>query len=147
MPRISAEARGAAAFRAGGSVPEPPRHLSKEAAEIWRKIAASKPVDWFDDGAMALLEDYCAAVLDARYVNDRLEKARATDDEPDDHKSLRKQAALSSTRLIGLATKLRLSVQAQIDRNSRKITERGTQEAAGDKLIGGKAVWGENKAH
>lgn len=146
MPRISAEERAASAFRAGGAVPEPPKHLSKESAALWRDIAASKPTDWFDDGALALLEDYCNAIVDARHINSALEAARDGDD-ADEMKELRKQAVASSGRLTGLATKLRLSVQAQIERNNRKIVERGSKRTATDSLIGGEAVWGEKRAN
>lgn len=144
MPRISAEARGAAAFRAGGAVPEPPKALSKESAAVWREIAASKPTDWFDAGSLVLLEDYCNAVVHARHIEERMQvlrKAEAWSELSD----WEKRAALATTRLTGLATKLRLSVQAAVEWHSRKIGEKGQKDTAGDTLIGGKAVWGEKR--
>ena len=141
MPRISAESRGAAAFRAGKRAPRPPKHMSADAQAIWVEIAASKPVDWFDSGAQVLLEQYCELAVQARGVSRRLERLRAAE-AWDEMKSWEKRAALLSVTLYGLATKLRLSVQALVERHSRKIVERGSAEAA-DNLIGGAAVWDE----
>ena len=76
MPRASAEAKSAAAFRAGGRAPEPPPHLTKEAADVWREIAASKPSDWFDPGACVLLEDFCNATIHARAISRKVERMR-----------------------------------------------------------------------
>jgi hypothetical protein len=143
MPRISSEARSGAAFRAGGgSAPKPPKHLSDAAKAIWQEVAASKPVDWFDPGACVLLESYCELGAHARVVHARLVKLREAE-AWDDCKAWEKRAGLLAEKLSTLATKLRLSVQAQVDRHSRKITEKGAGETAGDPLIGGAAVWGD----
>jgi hypothetical protein len=48
MPRISAESRSAAIYRAKGKAPAPPAHLDAESKKIWRLITHSKPVDYFD---------------------------------------------------------------------------------------------------
>jgi phage terminase small subunit len=76
VPRQSAESRAAAAYRAGSAPPRPPQHLSKEAALIWREIAASKPTDWFDAGACILLEQFCQAAVQARGIAKRLDRLR-----------------------------------------------------------------------
>ena len=143
MPRISAEARAAAALRAGGTPPTPPAHLGKDAKAVWIKIAASKPADWFDDGAQVLLERYCETTVQARRIAKRLEalmKAGAWKDA----KEFEKRLVLMSQAQTTLATKLRLSVQAIMDRRSGKVGERGVKASEPDRLLGGQAVWGDS---
>lgn len=145
MPRQSAESRSAAAFRSGGAPPKAPAHLSKDAKAVWTKIAASKPPDWFDEGAQVLLERYCEATIQARRVArklDTLMKAGAWRDA----REFEKRFALLSTTLTTLATKLRLSVQSTVDRHSRKLGEKGNgapKDGQPDTLLGGAAVWGD----
>lgn len=145
MSRQSAESRAAAAYRAGSAPPAPPRHLSKQAAAIWVEIAASKPADWFDAGARILLENYCETAVHARGIAKRLAHLRKSS-AWEEAKPWEKRLALMSTTLTTLATKLRLSVQALVDRRSRGILERGAQPEAKqpDTLLGGKAVWGDS---
>lgn len=150
MPRQSAESRAAAAFQAGPAPPEPPKHLSKEAGTVWRAIVASKPTDWFDAGAQILLEAYCESAVHHRAVTakiTRLRRGRGRDNW-EDLKSLEKRAALVRRDLATLATKLRLSVQANVDWHSRKLAERGTAPVGKAKstntLLGGEAVWGDS---
>lgn len=76
MPRQSAEARAAGAFQAGGAPPPPPKHLSKEAAAVWRDIVASKPLDWFDAGAQILLEAYCESAVHHRALTRKITALR-----------------------------------------------------------------------
>jgi phage terminase small subunit len=52
MPRQSAEARSAAAFRQGGKHPVPPKHLSDDAKALWREMVEDRPVDYFRPGAL-----------------------------------------------------------------------------------------------
>jgi hypothetical protein len=143
MPRISAEARGAAALRAGGKVPEPPESLSDAAKAVWRDVAGCKPSDWFDAGSMILLKDYCNAAVHADEISRRMDVLRQAE-AWGELADWEKRAALCTTRMTGLATKLRLSVQAAVEWHSRKIGEKGTKA---DNLIGGQAVWGEKRAN
>lgn len=138
MPRASAEARAAAAHRAGGRRPAPPAWLDPEAQGHWRAIVAEKPLGWFDCGSLPLLAQYCATLVRARQLAQRLAEV-----EPDE-----KGAQALEVRLMGvngsclsLATKLRLSVQAAVDRRSRMLDESGPgEEVAADPLLGGKVV-------
>lgn len=143
MARQSAESRSAAGFRAGSAPPAPPKHLSKAAAAVWVEIAASKPADWFDPGARILLETYCETAVHARCISKKLERLRKSG-AWEEAKSWEKRMALMSTTLTTLATKLRLSVQALVERHSRKIVERGQVGEKPDTLLGGTAVWGDN---
>lgn len=138
MPRASAEGRAAAAYRAGGKRPAPPAWLNAEAKTHWRRIVAEKPLGWFDAGSLPLLAQYCATLVRARELAERLEALPAD----------KKGAQALEVRLMGvngsclsLATKLRLSVQAAVDRRSRMLDEEGPgEEPASDPLLGGKVV-------
>lgn len=151
MARRTAESLAAATFQAGGAPPAPPKHLSKEAAAVWRVIAASKPADWFDPGAQILLEAYCESAVHHRKLSHKIttvSRSRAGDKD-EQLKTLEKRAELARRGLATLATKLRLSVQANVDWHSRKIAERGNtpdqpKPTARSTLLGGEAVWGRN---
>lgn len=138
MPRISAEARSAAALRAGGKRQTAPDWLTDEAKGHWKRIVASKPIGWFDEGSLPLLAQYCETLVRARQL------AEALRDVPTGEKG----AQALEVRLMGingsclsLATKLRLSVQSSVDRKSRMLDESGPgEEVASDPLLGGKVV-------
>jgi hypothetical protein len=136
MPRISGDDRAAAAFRAGGKGPSAPRNLSKEAAKLWRQIVDDRPPDFFRPGSEQMLERFCWAVIEARKIDGLIEPCDPLDLAY--RRLLRHQIALSAM-ITTLATKLRLSVQADVDRRSRKIDERPAP-AALDPLLGGAAV-------
>ena len=142
MPRISAEARAAAAHLVGGKPPPPPKEMSPDAAKIWKLIVRSKPLGWFDYGSLVLLRQYCETAVEAqRFAAILAEDCETLDDRIDVGKHL--------TRLNGslttMATKLRLSVQAAVDRKSRMLDEDGAGEKTDDQLLGGKAVWQNQK--
>lgn len=144
MARQSAESRSAAALRAGSAPPAAPKHLSKAAAAVWTEIAASKPADFFDAGARVLLENYCEGAVHMRAIAKKLagyRKAGAWEEA----KAWEKRLNLISAMLTTLATKLRLSVQAVVDRHSRGLLERGAGHGKKqpDTLLGGQAVWGD----
>ena len=145
MARQSAESRAAAALRVGGAPPPPPKRLNKAEAAIWIEIAASKPPDFFDAGARPLLERYCVAIVHGHALDRRIRrlvKAGAWKE----IQEWEKRRVLIDTTLATLSTKLRLSVQALVDRHSRGLLERGQQPGSKepDPLLGGRAVWGDS---
>jgi hypothetical protein len=145
MTRQSAESRSASAYLAGSAPPPPPKHLSKTVAAVWTDIAASKPPDFFDAGSQPLLEQYCVMIIHGRALNrriDRLVKAGAWEE----LKPWEKRRNQLNATLATLATKLRLSIQALVDRRSRGLLERGQQPDGKkqDPLLGGRAVWGDS---
>jgi hypothetical protein len=141
MPRQSPEARGAAAFRAGGAPLEPPKHLSKEAAALWLAITACKPPDWFDPASAVLLEEFCEVATHLRALHQRLARLREAGVWAEAAATERRWLRLGA-RLAGLAQKLRLTPQAGINRKSRMLDERGSGGAPRNPLLGGEAVWG-----
>ncbi len=129
MPRLSAEDRAAAAWRAGGSPPKPPKHLSRRAKVLWREIVASRPPDYFGPGSTPLLESFVVTVLAARVL------AVAVEENPIDKTAADAWLAMVKAETT-LATKLRLAVSSAIKPHAGKLNERGGVQHP---LIGGKA--------
>jgi hypothetical protein len=122
MPRQSAEARGAAAYRAGGAPQAPPKALSKEAAALWLAITACKPPDWFDPASAVLLEEFCEVVTHLRALHQHLARLREAGAWSEAAVTERRWLRLGA-RMTTLATKLRLTVQSGVDRKSRMLDE------------------------
>jgi hypothetical protein len=128
-------------LRAGGAPPRAPKHLSKAAAIVWAEIAISKPADFFDPGARLLLETYCEVAVQARTITKRLGRLRKAS-AWEEMKAWEKRLTNLATTQATLATKLRLSIQALVDRHSRGLLETGQpHEKSADPLLGGRAVW------
>ena len=145
MPRQSAESRAAAAFRAGAEPPRPPSGLSAAAKAVWVEIVASKPADFFDAGARPLLIAYCEAAVHVAYLARKLQWHRSRRYSPDAIDCEKRFVAVSGA-MTTLSTKLRLSVQALVDRRSRGLLEQGAGSPTAkkpDRLLGGEAVWGD----
>ena len=124
MPRKSAESRAAAAWRARGEPPPPPKHLGRKARAIWREIAKSRPPDFFPTGALPLLESFCAASVATR------ELSIAVEADPSDKAAADAWISFAKVQ-VSLATKLRLVNTAS--RASGIHDEKGAR----DPLIGG----------
>jgi hypothetical protein len=137
MPRISVEARSAAAFRAGGSRRPPPRHLRAAAKKLWIQIVEDRPVEHFRPGSYELLEQYCDLAIEQRLAIKALRIA-SPEAYPDRLKACKDLTAM----LVALATKLRITVLADIDRRAvGKASERG--DGPEDRLLGGSAIFGD----
>jgi hypothetical protein len=139
MPRKSPEALSAALIRAG-TPPPPPLNLSKPAADLWRSIVSSFAADRFDSGSLPLLERYCRMVPYAAKLQDEVDKCTIGSAE---HGKMHRLLISANSSIGSLASLLRLSVQAQIDRRSGKITERYPHQLRpwNDKgLLGGSAI-------
>lgn len=135
MPRISPEARAAEAS-SGAKYPAAPARLDKAGQALWREIVRSKPVSWWSPGALPLLESYCRASVRLREAEQLLDDAGLTQDGkfgPQPSAELRAVEALNR-QIVALSSKLRLSVQAAVERHSGKIDEPG---AGDDSLLGG----------
>lgn len=110
-----------------------PDDLTGEEAEVWSRVAATKPGDWWDAGSTPLLAQYARAVVQsetvAELVRTVLDNLRADPDELGRYKELRKIQAALSAEISSLATKMRLTQQARYnaknsDTASRKSTGR-----------------------
>jgi hypothetical protein len=134
MPRMSAEARGASVYQAGGEAPSVPSELTPQEAAIWREVVDSKPVDWFDGGSLGLLRQYCSTMAQARLVAEHLRTCSW-----EDAVYLEKRLTVLNTSCTMLATKLRISVQNKFDTRSGMLTEK--KKKSDDNILGGNALW------
>lgn len=101
MPRKSAEERAAAAWRARGKPPPPPKCLGRKAKVVWRQIVKSRPPDFFPTGILPLLEGFCVASVATRDL------AAAVEAAPSDKAAA--DAWIGFAKVMAtLATKLRL---------------------------------------
>lgn len=140
MPRISAENRSGAAFRAGAAYREPPGHLTKAAKALWTEIVEARAVDYFAPGSFELLEQYCELTMLQRKTLRLIAKGKERDGMG---RSYISRAVELSHALSTLATKLRMSIQAGTKSDAGKINEKGTGQ--GDRLLGGAAVWASDR--
>jgi hypothetical protein len=75
MARQSADARLVALPGGLGKRPDPPEYLSDAQAKIWREIAASESVTFFDTAALrALLCDYCRHTATSAELSQQIER-------------------------------------------------------------------------
>lgn len=105
--------------------------MSPRAKAIWKQVVASKPVDWFDAGSLILLRSFCVIAADAQELEEKANEIGGRDEAVIE--SLRKSALALTT----LGTKLRLTVQANVEWESRKNGEKGPKTSP---LLGGNIV-------
>ena len=111
----------------------PPADLSGEEAEVWSRVAATKPGDWWDAGSVPLLAQYYRATVQAEMVADLVRQCGSvmlTDpSQLGVYKELRKIQSTLSGEITSLARSMRLTQQARYradkaDPESRKATGR-----------------------
>jgi phage terminase small subunit len=140
MPRKSPEAIAASLYRTGVTPPEPPKDLSAAAQKVWRRLAGSRPGDWFDPAGQELLKRLCRTLVTAEAVHDQLDQAMGTTRA----ENLIKLTAQLNASVKALAVALRLTPQARIDWHSGQKDERWFDDEDG--LLGGAAIWqGKNR--
>src|SRR5262245_7980069 len=121
MPRPSAEDRSGAAWRAGGKYPSPPKHLSDDAKALWWEIVKDRPVDYFRPATLQLLEQLCIMTISARRVSAWLQERPGDQEGAALYLKYAHQCAMH-------CTKLRLSIQTEVDRKSAKLDEREPEQ-------------------
>jgi hypothetical protein len=127
MPRVSPAARAAAMWKGGGQKPPPPKHMPAQARRIWQAIVDDRPSDFFRPGSLLLLEQLCSVMVAQRAA---LAQLVQTPGDPDTIKAVKDYAAIVNST----AVKLRLTVQADVERHSRHVDEK---EPAADVLLAG----------
>ena len=151
MPRKSAEGKSASVWLAGAKHPKAPAHLSPVAKRVWREVVECRPPDFFRPGALHLLETFCEGVATQREHFVMLRQVRAEAGavgEASDRRLLarRDDVAVKKVKEFGLmlaavASKLRISVQAEVVRGSGRIDEREPEAAAVSRLLEGDEAW------
>jgi hypothetical protein len=95
--------------------------MTAPAKRIWRAIVHDRPTDWFRPGSLLLLEQLCGTMVAQRAA---LAQLAATPGDPDTIKAVKDYAGIINQT----AAKLRLTVQADVDRRSRRTDEREPEE-------------------
>jgi hypothetical protein len=137
MPRKSAEDRSMNVFRLPGAPPEPPADLTPEGKSLWRETVRERPADWFNPVSTRLLHILVRQLV----VCSELQTLYDMQPSFVQGVGIMKQLLAVSANCASIAARLRLVPQAQIDRRSGRITEKGTSEPD-DGLLGGQAAWG-----
>lgn len=95
--------------------PEPPYELWRdEEHDVWRRIVADVPPDWFTPRHHDLLAEYCTAVVSCRRLAQLIHHMEATPGTMDqgDWLALMRAHAVQSGRVQALATSMRLTQQS-----------------------------------
>ena len=94
----------------------PPPDLSPEEAMIWRRVVASRPADWFDDGSASILAQHCRHSAAADLLSVRLARFLPEDLEDREARSLYKGLltlrAQETREIVNTARQLRLTQQS-----------------------------------
>ena len=107
---------------------KPPEDLTPEESEVWAKVTATKPSEWWDAGSVPLLSQYCRAVVQSELVGDLVRstgQAMLSDpDELDRYKELRKIQSVLASEMRGLARDMRLTQQSRYRADKADTTSR-----------------------
>ena len=117
--KSAAEKEALAALRAARKRPAPPKHLTTTQKKIWRRTCSELPADWFRPETLDLLEDYCGWVEMNQQLLGRMPAADAPIDEVERY--IRNREKVTS-RVVQLATKMRITQQSTYDRERVKET-------------------------
>jgi len=120
MPRKSAEARGTAAV-VGAMTLRAPRELSAEAKVHWRRIVDSRPADFFTEGNIQLLAQYCRTLVQLDRATEIVEAMPPIGEAYAE--AVQTMARLNAMSVV-LATKLRLTIQSALRGDYAKNNER-----------------------
>jgi hypothetical protein len=98
-----------------GKPPEPPESLESAAAEVWRRVVATKPHDWFSADTFPLLAEYCRATVFAGEIAAELTRFPTipTGKKLKRYDTLRRMQKQNGNLLAQLATKMRLAQQSR----------------------------------
>lgn len=106
--------------------PEAPGELTDEQAAEWRAIVDRMPADWFPRETHGLLAQYCRHVVAARRVAQLLEQHEKgemeTEDWLSDYDKLLKFQEREGRAMSSLATRMRISQQAQYSHKKKTGT-------------------------
>lgn len=106
----------------------PPEDFSVEESEVWARVCATKPGDWWDAGSIPLLAQYCRATVQAEMVADLVRQTASsllTDPEQlGTYDRLRKIQSGLSAEITTLARSMRLTQQARYNAKSSDTASR-----------------------
>lgn len=116
MPRKSAASLSVIPQPASAFVvrPEPPVDLTPPAAEIWRRLVASRDPKYFDVSSQALLATLCKAQAEATRIEQIVAALDPVEELPT-FVRLTRVVDMHRARVSQLSTRLRLTKQSQLD--------------------------------
>ncbi len=104
--------------------PAPPNHLGDVERAVWESVVDSLPADWFEGGMLAVLEQYCAHLVEARRLRGLIEEATKDPDlKINDYDRLLKMRERESRAMASLATKMRITQQAARNHRGNRTRE------------------------
>jgi hypothetical protein len=112
----------------------PPADLSVEECEVWARVVATKPGEWWDAGSVPLLAQYCRATVQAEFIADLVRQTGSTmlsdPSQLGTYKELRKIQGALSGEINSLARSMRLTQQS---RYNAKNSDTASRKADGRK--------------
>jgi len=100
---------------------QPLVQLTMEQAEVWRTVVDHEEADWFSPSTGELLAHYCRHVVAARRVAQLIAAAEAGETlDVEEYDRLLKMQEREGRAMSSLATKMRISQQATIDKRRQK---------------------------
>lgn len=106
----------------------PPADLSTEECEVWSRVVATKPGDWWDAGSVPLLAQYCRAVVQAELIADLVRQTATTmltdPGQLGTYKELRKIQSTLSGEITTLARSMRLTQQAKYRADAASVADK-----------------------
>ena len=101
--------------------PEPPSDLTPEQADEWWAVVERMPADWFPRETHGLLTQYCRHVVTARRVAQLVQSEEGAEDlDITRLDQLYKMQEREGRALSSLATRMRISQQALVDKRTDK---------------------------
>lgn len=136
MPRQSAAALAVvpAAVPLLPGRPQPPAYLPDDAADLWRRVTASRPADYFDAASLPTLETMVRAMAEHRRLMAVCESTDPASD-PAGYGKLARSADMMAARASQAATRLRLTHQSIVDaRGGARAARSGGGRATADEI-------------
>ena len=123
--RTSAAALEVAGLASVESVqrPDAPYELTDEQSAEWWAVVNRLPADWFPRETHGLLAQYCRHVVAARRVAQLVAAEEAGDLDLDRYDQLLKMQEREGRALSSLATRLRITQQATVDKRTQKPSQ------------------------
>jgi hypothetical protein len=112
--------------------PKPPLGMPDAQAAVWRQTVESLEAEWFRPETLPLLAQYCRHVVASNVIAARIDELLAQEPDEETPKALYYQnvalaelyrmQALETTKIMALATKMRLAQQSTYDKSKKKQT-------------------------
>jgi hypothetical protein len=96
---------------------EPPPELTDEQAQVWRKVVATKPSDWFTADSHPLLAAYCRQVVTINLLSVQIDAYESDPLQPKQiplYDKLLRMRAAEVKSLVTLATAMRITQYSRL---------------------------------